>query len=992
ALLERTWVAIDPSGNADTTLQRIWIRRATLDMVEFPPHFDGFDQPPLECGTDDPADLERTGRPTIDNYPLTIDGECELTVAYNDQVSQICGGEVKIVRTWTVFDVCTQEFAVYAQIIRVEDNQPPQMVCPQEALFTTYSSACAAQVWLPSAVAEDACSAVSVTPAWQFGSGYGPFNNVPPGTYPVTYTAEDACGNQSTCTMQVVVLDDDPPTPICETTVFVPLQADGTALAYAETFDNGSHDNCGITYLEVGRTLDAFDEFVYFDCQDFGHPVDVYLRVYDAAGAMAQCKSQVIVQDDQPPELLCPPSTTLDCGADYTNTALTGVPFAQDNCSVAQLSFTDEVNLNGCGLGSILRTWTATDPSGNSSQCTQTIFIEDNSPITVLFPADIVSYECDLNTDPSHLGQPLVIGEDCEQLGISNNDFIFYTAYPACYKLVRQWAVIDWCSYQPNDPDEVGIWEHTQVIEVRDQTPPELNCPPDLTVGIEGDACETFVTLEPPLVSDCSEEIQLTHDSPFGLSPEDPSGVYPAGEHLITFSATDGCGNVGQCTFRLTVVDAEPPRPVCNNGVSVTIQQNGLVTITPDLLENGSTDNCSAPEDLILQVSPNTFDCTQLGNHTVTLTVTDQAGNSAFCQTTVVVQDNFGVCPPSTQTATIAGRLDDAFGEPLHQMVVGLSGGINMAVHTDVDGTYDFQGLPKGLSYTVKPTYDKDPLNGVTTFDLVLIQRHILNIEPLDSPYKRIAADVNKSGSITTLDLVELRRLILGRISNFTNNQSWRFVPADYVFKNPDQAPAEDFPESLEFQGLDGNRWNQNFIGIKVGDVNGSAVTGEGVSGSGLEQRSEGPTLLLHLEDRPFAAGALLAVPVFLQAEDRLTGFQFALRFDPAVLRFEGLEPMGGLLPHLGDAFLEDGLLRFNWFDAHGRAPAPEAPLFVLRFRTRAPGRTGALFALETTGFPAEAYLARDERSQPLLHALELQFRPVQASTLTPTLAAYPNP
>jgi hypothetical protein len=57
---------------------------------------------------------------------------------------------------------------------------------------------------------------------------------------------------------------------------------------------------------------------------------------------------------------------------------------------------------------------------------------------------------------------------------------------------------------------------------------------------------------------------------------------------------------------------------------------------------------------------------------------------------------------------------------------------------------------------------DNDPLNGVSTFDLVLINKHILGLEPLNSPYKMIAADANNSRSITTFDIVELRKLILG--------------------------------------------------------------------------------------------------------------------------------------------------------------------------------------------------------------------------------------
>mgnify|MGYP000727113042 CR=1 FL=1 len=59
--------------------------------------------------------------------------------------------------------------------------------------------------------------------------------------------------------------------------------------------------------------------------------------------------------------------------------------------------------------------------------------------------------------------------------------------------------------------------------------------------------------------------------------------------------------------------------------------------------------------------------------------------------------------------------------------------------------------------------------------DLVLISKHILNVERLDSPYKMIAADVNNSQTITTLDLIQLRKLILGKIDKLPESSSWRF-------------------------------------------------------------------------------------------------------------------------------------------------------------------------------------------------------------------------
>jgi len=75
------------------------------------------------------------------------------------------------------------------------------------------------------------------------------------------------------------------------------------------------------------------------------------------------------------------------------------------------------------------------------------------------------------------------------------------------------------------------------------------------------------------------------------------------------------------------------------------------------------------------------------------------------------------------------------------------------------------------------------PLIGVDVGDLVLISKHVLAIEPFENPFQIIAADANNSGSVTTFDIVELRKLILGINNHLPNNSNWRYVP-DYCFED----------------------------------------------------------------------------------------------------------------------------------------------------------------------------------------------------------------
>ncbi len=955
AYIKRSWTATDESGNATTCIQHIFFKRATLAMVAFPGHRDGVVKPALECGTDDPTDLDLTGHPMVDSFILDNNFNCDLTISYNDQSVPICGGSRKIIRTWSAFDLCTEEFKVFAQIIKVLDNTPPVVTCPPNVSFNSYGSSCSAQVYLPQATAEDACSGAIVTTSWQFGTGYGPFNSVPVGSYQVTYTGKDGCNNTSSCQITVTVTDSKKPTAICDNQVWAFLEEDGTALIFAETFDNGSYDNCAIDHLQVSRSGEPFDDFVSFDCSDIGPSIEVKLLVVDVNGLSSECTSHALVVDQIEPEIICPANVNINCGTDYNNISLTGQPYASDNCSVASTSHSDAININNCGNGTVTRTWSATDLNGNTATCQQAITISDNTPITVTFPDDLVFYACQPDTDPSITGEPVVTGSDCEQLQITHTDYFFYTAQPSCYQLIRKWAIIDWCSYHPNDPNGAGFWDKTQVIEVRDSVAPMLTCPANMQVGITNTSCNMWVEIPLPAVDDCSQQITYTNNSAYAQSSNGKaSGTYPKGQHTVTYTVSDGCGNTSSCTMKVTLTDTQAPNPVCNNGISVTIQQGGNVTVTPGMINNGSFDNCSPTNTLVLQVSPNTFTCQDLGSKTVSLTVTDQAGNSAFCQTTVVVQDNFNICP-NQNSAFLAGKVSMEGSQPLSQKLVGLTGGINMAVYTGIDGTYNFPGLPLGQNYTVKPSYNTKPLNGVTTYDLVLIQRHVLNVVPLNSPYKIIAADANKSGTVTTLDIVEIRKLILNITTTFSNNTSWRFVRSDYVFPNPANPFQPAFPESIAITNLETNKWSLDFVGIKVGDVNASADP-TNLDGSGSEDRNFEENFVLKTQDIDLVAGQEYAIPFVAASSQALAGFQFTLDFDENALGFAGVVAAVLNQNNFGTVQAENGALTVSWDNAKGAPLAENEVLFSLRFISKNNGKLSEALAVNSHITPAEAY------------------------------------
>ncbi len=177
--------------------------------------------------------------------------------------------------------------------------------------------------------------------------------------------------------------------------------------------------------------------------------------------------------------------------------------------------------------------------------------------------------------------------------------------------------------------------------------------------------------------------------------------------------------------------------------------------------------------------------------------------------------------------------------------------------------------VPVASTFVIAPEKDDNPLNGVTTFDLVLISKHILGIEPLTSPYKMIAADANKSGSITTFDIVEIRKLILGIYTELPNNTSWRFVDKSFAFPNPNNPFQTAFPETKSIADAMSNQMDEDFAGVKIGDVNSTAVANATMP---AEERTAG-TAIFDLEDRNVKAGEEFEVS--FKSAQALKGFQF---------------------------------------------------------------------------------------------------------------------
>ncbi|MCC7464767.1 MAG: T9SS type A sorting domain-containing protein, partial [Saprospiraceae bacterium] len=462
----------------------------------------------------------------------------------------------------------------------------------------------------------------------------------------------------------------------------------------------------------------------------------------------------------------------------------------------------------------------------------------------------------------------------------------------------------------------------------------------------------------------------------------------PHGTHKIKWFITDGCGNNNEYEYTFTVKDCKAPTVVCMNGLSVNIMPTGMITLyAADFLEY-TEDNCTPANQLRVgirkcgtgtgfpvdangnPITTVTFDCTEVGNQCVEIWSIDAAGNADYCETYVLVQDNFGSCS-GNPVVMISGALKTEENEGVEEANVQLfaipANGAPVQASTDLTdnlGVFVFANtLPVGSDYILAPEKDDNPLNGVTTFDLVQISKHILGLEPLNSPYKMIAADANKSGSITTFDIVELRKLILGIYSELPANTSWRFVDKDYAFPNPLNPFQDQFPETKTVQDMQLHNLEDDFVGVKVGDVNNSAVPNSLVE---ADDRSMG-TLYFDLEDRAVKAGEILEVK--LTAAEKVAGYQFTMDLN-------GLQALE-VLP--GENM---GRENFAMFDQAITASVnSEAGEFTIRFRAARNGQLSQMLGLGNSITRTEAYseVNGDVQKKDVV----LRFNSANGSTLT---------
>ena len=502
------------------------------------------------------------------------------------------------------------------------NNDIPVITCPSDQNETLDTNC---EFTLPDytglATATDGCSTPTITQVPAPGTTIS-------STQTITLTADDGDGNTVQCTFDVILTDLTPPVANCVAPFTVQLNANGQAFIKASDINDGSTDNCGIDTTSIDITD--------FDCSNVGDNT-VTLTVTDVNGNSSTCTTTVTVEDTINPTANCaaPFSVQLDANGQASIKASDINDGSTDNCGIDTTSI-DITDFDCSNVGDNTVTLTVTDVNGNSSTCTTTVTVED----TIAPVANCVapfSIQLDAN------GQAAITASDINDTSTDN-----------CGIATTSIDITDFdCSNIGDNTVTLTVTDVngnpatcTTTVTVEDTIAPTIVCAMDTMASTDPGDCFATVSFPNPVALDnCSvDSIVQTAGLPSGSQ-------FPVGVSTVEFTATDASGNTSICTFDITVEDNEAPIAVCEN-ITIQLDEFGLASITAAELDGGSTDACGVDS---IAVDQDTFDCSNVGDNNVTLTVTDVNGNVSTCIAIVTVED---VTAPEVVCQNITVQLD----------------------------------------------------------------------------------------------------------------------------------------------------------------------------------------------------------------------------------------------------------------------------------------------------------------------------------------------
>ena len=369
--LIRTWTATDDCGNEVSETQTITVQDSN---------------PPLFIGVPDDLDIDCDALPN----PPTIGDEIkaadlcdtDVTITFEEEyVGDDCA-DFQLVRTWTATDNCGN-MSVATQLVSLSDNTPPVLTnIPQD---TDYQ--CNAPVVNDLPTATDACDddVEIVVEEGQVDLDCG---------YLIVriFTATDDCGNASTASQTITVIDNTPPT-ISGLPSDLSLECDEEIPAPIDVITS---DNCGNVTVSVNETTQESPI-----CEN-NYVITRTYTATDDCGNTSSATQTITVTDTSAPtltfntaqlmDLMSGDTLFLECNELFN---VEDAAIITDNCDDNPNVVFNEETIVGTDceadgyLVRLICTWELSDDCGNTSTFILNIIIADNTPPVIFCPEDI---------------------------------------------------------------------------------------------------------------------------------------------------------------------------------------------------------------------------------------------------------------------------------------------------------------------------------------------------------------------------------------------------------------------------------------------------------------------------------------------------------------------------------------------------------------------------------------------------------------------------
>ncbi len=495
------------------------------------------------------------------------------------------------------------------------------------------------------------------------------------GTYDLTLTTTNGDGCESTCSITVAVEDNIDPVITCPADVTKECDESTSSIW---TGVATATDNCAMPPAISESDVSTQGAP---GCPYYKYTITRTWTADDGNGNTKSCDQIITVDDTTGPDITCPADVTVECDADHSP-ANTGSATAVDNCDTQPVAIasSDATTPGNCPKEwTITRTWTATDVCGNSTPCDQTITVEDTTPPVITCPAD-VTVEC--SDDHSSAANGVATATDnCSAVGditIGESDATTPGSCAKEWTITRTWTATDECGKSSSCD---------QTINVEDTTAPVITCPADVTVECDADNTSAATGL-----ATATDNCSAVGDITIGESDATTAGACPQ-EWTITrtWTATDECGQSSSCDQTIDVVDTTAPVMSCGT-LTVTPNADGTYTLSQteiDGLGAGSSDNCG---NVTFTAAPSSFDCADEGANTVTVTGTDECGNSSSCDATVTVEPYLTITSCTATDETCAGAGDGSIA------IVATALGGQVGYSVDGGANFQFNGTFNNLT------------------------------------------------------------------------------------------------------------------------------------------------------------------------------------------------------------------------------------------------------------------------------------------------------